>query len=312
LDSLLRSAIDDDIDIVLNLEDGLLPVSADPNQLESSLLNLALNARDAMPDGGRLVISATNLPLGAQAILGSPDGSETLVAERYVMLEVSDDGTGMPSEVLSRAFEPFFTTKDVGEGTGLGLSMVYGFARQSNGYVTLVSEPGLGTSARLYLPSLPEPVKATAAERVQEETAASKVAAGRSLMVVEDDTLVRAYMVNCLSSLGYRVLSCSNGREALAVLSSGQPLDLVVTDTVMPGGVSGIEVVDRAKSLRPDLPVLLTSGYAVESLAAKGRYRPSTPFLPKPFSRDELANAVAKLIVDAGRKQGVENVERMS
>lgn len=131
-------------------------------------------------------------------------------------------------------------------------------------------------------------------------------------MVVEDDTLVRAYMVNCLSSLGYRVLSCSNGREALAVLSSGQPLDLVVTDTVMPGGVSGIEVVDRAKILRPDLPVLLTSGYAVESLAAKGRYRPSTPFLPKPFSRDELANAVAKLIVDAGRKQGVENVERMS
>ena len=312
LDSLLRSAIDDDIDIVLNLEDGLLPVSADPNQLESSLLNLALNARDAMPDGGRLVISATNLPLGAQAILGSPDGSETLVAERYVMLEVSDDGTGMPSEVLSRAFEPFFTTKDVGEGTGLGLSMVYGFARQSNGYVTLVSEPGLGTSARLYLPSLPEPVKATAAEPVQEESAASKVAAGRSLMVVEDDTLVRAYMVNCLSSLGYRVLSCSNGREALAVLSSGQPLDLVVTDTVMPGGVSGIEVVDRAKILRPDLPVLLTSGYAVESLAAKGRYRPSTPFLPKPFSRDELANAVAKLIVDAGRKQGVENVERMS
>ena len=295
LDSLLRGALEEDIEIVLALDPDLLAVSVDPGQLEAALVNLALNARDAMPDGGRLLISATNLPVGAQAMVGSPDGAETLGSDRYVMIEVSDGGIGMEPEVRARAFEPFFTTKDVGEGTGLGLSMVYGFAKQSQGHVTLVSEPGLGTSVRLYLPAL-ESAPRQDMQVFDVPPTDPSVGTGHTVMVVEDDPLVRAYMVNCLQSLGYRVVSCSNGREALSLIVSGQPLDLVVADTVMPGGISGVELADQTAGLRPKLPILLTSGYAVESLAAKGRYRPSTPFLPKPFSRDTLGSAVSQLL----------------
>jgi CheY-like chemotaxis protein len=209
------------------------------------------------------------------------------------MVAVTDDGTGMTKEVLNRVFEPFFTTKDVGKGSGLGLSMVYGFVKQSNGHVAIYSEPGLGTTVRIYLPAV-----ATLGERTPSLVPAEAMSpTGReTVLVAEDDPFVRSYAVSCLSSLGYRVVEAADGREALQKLGEGLEADILFTDVVMPGGINGWEVAERARRTRPGLKVLLTSGYALETLAERGRLPKGAVILNKPYRKAELAKRVREAL----------------
>jgi PAS domain S-box-containing protein len=295
----LRRTLRDDIAVTTRLEENLHPIYADRSQLDTALLNLAINAQDALPDGGKLIFSAHNLNVREE------EDAQLLNLRRgsYVVLSVTDNGAGMSAEVRERALDPFFTTKEVGKGTGLGLSMVYGFAKQSGGHLTITSDVGLGTTIRIYLP---------ADEGMDKEQHESKVFAlkqtdedsrrcvGAKVLVVEDDPLVRTYVTHCLRSLGYQSLAATDGAEALSKLDSMADIDMVITDAVMPGGVSGIELSDRAAQLHPGVPVVLMSGYATESLEKKGRLRPHTPFLSKPFRRETLAAIVAKNLAARG------------
>lgn len=289
----LRRTLRDDIAVTTRLEENLHPIYADRSQLDTALLNLAINAQDALPEGGELIFSAHNLNVREE------EDAQLLNLRRgsYVVLSVTDNGAGMSAEVRERALDPFFTTKEVGKGTGLGLSMVYGFAKQSGGHLTITSDVGLGTTIRIYLPA----DNGGARDKQQSKTVAieqpaevSSVCVGGKILVVEDDPLVRAYVTHCLRNLGYKSLAATDGAEALSKLGSMTDIDMVITDAVMPGGVSGIELSDRAAQLRPGLPVVLMSGYATESLEKKGRLRPNTPFLSKPFRREALADLVVK------------------
>lgn len=288
----LSRTLRDDIAVETRLEENLYPIYADRSQLDTALLNLAINAQDALPDGGDLVFSAHNLNVREQEdarLLNLRCGS-------YVVLSVTDNGEGMTAEVRERALDPFFTTKDVGKGTGLGLSMVYGFAKQSGGHLTITSDLGLGTTIRIYLPAseaMGEDKQESKAVAVNRDGEDSRRHAGAKILVVEDDPLVRAYVTHCLRSLGYQSLAATDGAEALGKLGAVADIDMVITDAVMPGGVSGIELSDRAARLYPGVPVVLMSGYATESLQKKGRLRPNTPFLSKPFRREALAELVA-------------------
>jgi PAS domain S-box-containing protein len=290
LQPLLRRTLPEDIEIRTELAPDLWTAIADAGQLESAILNLALNAQDAMPEGGRLTIATANARLDESY-------ADTYLEVRpglYVAITVTDDGHGMSPEVRARAFEPFFTTKEFGKGSGLGLSMVYGFVKQSSGHVTLYSEPGLGTTVRLYLPA----AAGSAPERPVEEEADDDAAAGgrETVLVVEDDVFVRAYAIATLTSLGYRVVSATNGPEALSLLEGGAKIDLLFTDIVMPGGMKGWELAARARRLRPALKVLLTSGYAIETLAARGHARPEMLLLNKPYRKAELARRVREAL----------------
>jgi nitrogen-specific signal transduction histidine kinase/CheY-like chemotaxis protein len=294
MQQLLRRALREDIELRTALADDLWAAFADAGQLESAILNLALNAQDAMPDGGCLTVATTNVPLDERYRALHPE----VPAGRYVMIAVTDDGEGMPPQVLQRAFEPFFTTKEVGKGSGLGLSMVYGFVKQSNGHVTIYSEPGLGTTVRLYLPAASGgPVVETDPTIAQLPAADAKPEPTRgTVLVTEDDPFVRAYAVACLESLGYRVIAAIDGNEALALLAQGTAADLLFTDIVMPGGMNGWELAERAQRLRPALKVLLTSGYALETLAARGRLHPDTVVLNKPYRKAELARRLREVM----------------
>ena len=260
---------------------------ADRGQIENALLNLALNARDAMQEGGRLTIETANATLDRDYAARNPD----VAPGDYVVLTVSDTGTGMTPEVIARAFEPFFTTKGAGRGTGLGLSMIYGFARQSHGHLKIYSEVGLGTSIRLYLPRstqvrsglLPAPVSATPDEGARYT---------ETVLVVEDDADVRALAINQLRGLGYTVLDAADGRRAQAIIDSAVAIDLLFSDAVMPGGVTGMQLAASAQRARPGLKVLLTSGYAHEVISRQGALPASFRFLSKPYRKHELAAAV--------------------
>ncbi len=276
---------------------GLWKVEADPNQLESAILNLAVNARDAMPRGGTLTIETANARLD--------DGYATQHAEvapgNYVVLAVTDTGTGMPREVMARVFEPFFTTKEAGHGTGLGLSQVYGFTKQSGGHVKLYSEEGQGTTVKIYLPRL-------MADASEEEAAAPAALEGTRrqevILAVEDDDDVRAYTVECLRELGYRVLEAADGTAALRLLERrAAPVDLLFTDVVMPG-MSGRELADAARLRQPDLRVLYTSGYTRNAIVHGGRLDAGVEMLPKPFTFAALAQAVRDAL-DRGRGRRV-------
>jgi CheY-like chemotaxis protein len=248
------------------------------------LLNLAINARDAMPGGGILTIET------AHAFLDETYArANGIDPGNYVMLAVSDTGTGMPPEVLARVFEPFFTTKEVGKGSGLGLPMVYGFMKQSGGHVRIYSEVGHGTTVRLYLP--PEP---SAAAFINEESAAPlRLPSGdETILVVEDDEQVRQLATGRLSALGYRVVECADGPSALAVLEAGQPIDLLFTDVVMPGGMNGRELAEQARRRRPALKVLFTSGYAEAALTDRGAVDGAFQILTKPYSKSKLAEKI--------------------
>jgi PAS domain S-box-containing protein len=287
---LLRRTMREDIDIKTDFDPDLRIAFADPAQLESAILNLALNAQDAMVSSGQFSITTANASLDDQDHNVHPD----VRAGEYVLIAVTDNGEGMPKPVLDRVFEPFFTTKDVGKGSGLGLSMVYGFAKQSNGHVSIYSEPGLGTTVRIYLPALSARTKeAPLPSRPEREPVTSSA---ETVFIVEDDPFVRCYAVMSLQSLGYRVTAAVDGNDALQKLSTDSHIDILFTDIVMPGGINGWELADLARKARPNLRVLLTSGYALETLTAHGHMRDGSAILAKPYRKAELARRLRETL----------------
>jgi nitrogen-specific signal transduction histidine kinase len=281
---LLERTLGEHIDITISHERGIDDAYVDASQLQNAILNLCLNARDAMPEGGRLRIDVSNTELDADSVQWHAD----LAPGPYVRIAVSDTGTGMPDEVMRRAFEPFFTTKESDRGTGLGLSMVFGFIRQTGGHLDVDSEVGKGTTIQLYLP------RADAATRPREQSPAAPALQGQGELVLlaEDDTMVRDFVVLQLSLLGYRVMEAANGQEALEILEQNEDIELLFTDIVMSGGMSGRQLAEAAHQIRPQLPVLFTSGYTETSMLNEGWLEPNGRLLQKPFQREDLARMV--------------------
>ena len=289
LTELLHRTLGSHIDLGNALGAGLWPVKADPGQVETAILNLAVNARDAMPDGGKLVIETRNVIL-------DPDYSafdEELKPGAYVQLSVSDTGTGMSMAAQQQAFEPFFTTKEAGRGTGLGLSMVYGFARQSGGHATIYSEAGQGTTVNLYLPSVDGDVESVDSAKLGRDLPRG---AGELVLVVEDNEKVRQLTVTRLKGLGYAVAEAGNANEALAQLEKLSDVDLVFTDIVMPGGMSGFDLSTHLRERQPERKVLLTSGYAEDLVHADRLREQNLRILRKPYRLHELASAVRETL----------------
>jgi two-component system CheB/CheR fusion protein len=285
---LLRRTIGEDVEISLDLAPELWPVVVDPAQLEASLTNLATNARDAMADGGRLMIVTGNRTLDADYAAQHAE----VVPGGYVMLEVSDTGSGMTSEVMHRIFEPFFTTKSRDKGTGLGLSMVFGFIKQSGGHIGVYSEPGIGTTFRLFLPRMTEDVPAV------EESGATPLLHGRgeSVLVVEDNAALRRVVTRQLGELGYRVLAAENAAAGLELLDR-QSIDLLLTDIVMPGGINGRELARRARQRWPGIKIVFTSGFSEARLNGDGGpLAACTPLLSKPYRKEDLASAAREAL----------------
>jgi PAS domain S-box-containing protein len=268
---------------------GLWRIEADATELESAILNLALNARDAMPEGGRLTIETTNSDIDRSY---SAQHAEVLPGQ-YVAISVSDTGTGMSEDAISRAFEPFFTTKPVGEGTGLGLSQVYGFVKQSGGHVKIYSELGQGTCVKIYLPRFSAAVR----EEMPDERNSTPEAAGEeTILVVEDDDDVRAYSVETLRELGYRVIEAHDGPSALRLLERQFRVDLLFTDVVLPGGMTGAQVAAQARGAKPELKVLFTTGYARNAIVHHGRLDQGVQLITKPFTVSDLATRVRDVL----------------
>jgi PAS domain S-box-containing protein len=283
---LLRRTLGESIVLETVLAGGLWRTFADPNQLENALLNLALNARDAMPDGGKLTIETANAALDKVYVASL---NEPVEAGQYVMIAVADTGAGMDQATRERAFDPFFTTKEVGKGTGLGLSQVYGFARQSAGHVKIYSEIGEGSTIKIYLPRrLGNPGEASAPQAPDVERSIGT----ETILVVEDDGALREYAKQILTELGYRVWEAGSGAEALATLDGGEPIDLLLTDVVMPGGIDGRQLADRAVRSRPGLKVLFMTGYTRNAIVHHGRLDAGVHLIGKPFSFQELAARV--------------------
>ncbi|HEY5658429.1 MAG TPA: ATP-binding protein [Myxococcota bacterium] len=285
---LLERTLGERIRVEIGECEGGLRCVADRAQLESVLLNLAINARDAMPEGGTLAIEA------ASAMLDEAQAAERPDAERspYTVISVRDTGVGIPADMLGKVFDPFFTTKAVGAGTGLGLSMAYGFAKQSGGYVSIDSEVGEGTEVRLYLPATQE----AAREANDEASGEMPVARGESVLVVEDEAAVRKLVVTFLQKLGYRVTAVADGEKALAVLEGAEPCDLLLSDVVLPGELSGPRLVREAEQRWPELRVLLMSGYAQGVLLAEAPSWPRDRLIQKPFRKLELARKIRALL----------------
>jgi CheY-like chemotaxis protein len=285
-ESVLRRVMGEDCAVVVRAQEGVAPVKADPGQLEQALLNLALNARDAMPRGGSLIVEVFSAALSDEYLARRP--GVNVRPGRYVVLAVSDTGHGMDAKTLGHAFEPFFTTKGVGHGTGLGLSTVYGIVKQSDGYVWAYSEPGQGTTFKLYLPAVDRATPSPG-------QAASPVAVpgrGELILVVEDDEGVRWMTRRILVDAGYQVLEAADGKSALELLRrDGAAVQLVVTDVVMPG-LSGRALADELARLRPGIPILFTSGYTDGEIVRRGLLEPGTAFVQKPFGPDTIVRSV--------------------
>ena len=287
LEDLLRRTIGETINLEIVAAGDLWSTLCDPNQLESALLNLAINARDAMPDGGRLAISTRNARLDSFTA-----DTPALVPGDYVCIAVTDTGVGMSAEVVARAFDPFFTTKPIGQGTGLGLSMIYGFARQSNGHATIDSKLGHGTSVRLYLP---RHHGAAAAEYAPTAKAAELAASGETVLVVEDEPVVRGVILEMLCEHGYRTLQAVDGPSGLEILRRRQRIDLLVTDVGLPG-INGRQLADQARELRPGLKVLFITGYAESVAMSEGFLQPGMEMITKPFDLDILSRRIRTMI----------------
>jgi PAS domain S-box-containing protein len=278
---LLRPTLGEQIEIQTELAPDAGSVHVDASQLANSVLNMAINARDAMPDGGKLTLVTRKVELNKSELQINPEEG----VGTYVMIAVTDTGTGMPAHVREKVFEPFFTTKEPGKGTGLGLSMVYGFVTQSGGYIRIDSEEGRGTTIRLYLPPAQGAAKQTAS-RVEPATGGQE-----TILVVEDDALVRNFVTVQLQGLGYNALAAPDGPTALAKLRNGEHVDLLFTDVVMPGGMSGRQLADEAEKIRPGMKVLYTSGYA-DTIMTEGRLDDGVLLLPKPYRKGDLARMV--------------------
>jgi CheY-like chemotaxis protein len=290
MSDMLTRTLGEAVKIEVVLSGGLWRVMADENQLENALLNLAVNARDAMPAGGKLTIETANAHLDEAYARTETE----VTAGQYVLLAVTDTGTGMPPEVLTKVFEPFFTTKGIGEGTGLGLSQVYGFIKQSGGHVKIYSEVGQGTTIKIYLPRL---LLATE-ESGKAETTRSAPAGNRQerILVVEDEPGVRALSVDILSDLGYTVLEAGDGPSALAMLKREASIALLFTDVGLPNGMTGRQLADAARQIRPDLKVLFTTGYARNAIVHDGRLDPGVELIGKPFSAIDLGFRIRTML----------------
>jgi PAS domain S-box-containing protein len=288
---LLRRTLGEGIAIETILAGGIWRTLADPTELENAILNLALNARDAMPSGGKLTVETENAYLDEDYARIHEDVS----VGQYVLIAVSDTGFGMSKEVAEKAFEPFFTTKGVGQGTGLGLSQVYGFVKQSGGHVKIYTEPGKGTTVKIHLPRLVS-TEVAAHEVASEPEASAPRAHGETILVVEDDEDVRAYSAGVLQELGYRVLTAADGATALRLVESEPDVKLMFTDIGLPGGLNGREVAEAAWRIRPSLNVLFTTGYARTTIVHHGRLDPGVELLGKPFSSPALAARIRQLL----------------
>jgi PAS domain S-box-containing protein len=287
---LLSRSLGEHVELTVRLGTDVWPAFADKGQVENALLNLAINARDAMPNGGKLVVETGNVILDAAYC----SRNEEVSPGPYVMLAVTDTGIGMPPEVIQRAFEPFFTTKEVGKGTGLGLSMVYGFAKQSRGHLKIYSEVGHGTTVRLYLPR--HVAEGPAAAAAQHQAPVADAHGDERILVVEDDVGVRTYVVAMLRDLGYGVLSVANGPEAIQVLESAETIDLMFTDLIMPGGMTGRDLAAAAIRLRPGLRTLFTSGYSRDTVDKNQGFGSDEHFLSKPYRRADVAQKLREVL----------------
>ncbi|HZS85511.1 MAG TPA: ATP-binding protein [Stellaceae bacterium] len=295
LDVLIKRALGEAIEVRTSFNPGLWPVNVDAAQFEASILNLVVNARDAMPEGGNFTIETHNTTLDAEAARLAD-----VRPGQFVMLSFSDTGAGMTPEVLERAFEPFYTTKEVGKGSGLGLSQLYGFVRQSGGHATIESAPGRGTTVRIYLPvAMRQPAPAQPAAKP-----ATKLRGSETVLVVEDDPDVLDVAVATLGDLGYRILVAHDGIEALHILARDEPIDLLFTDVVMPHGVSGIQLARQARKLRQDIKVLLTSGYTVHTVSPEYGAEREFPIIGKPYRQAELAEQVRRALGRAPQAGG--------
>jgi PAS domain S-box-containing protein len=293
MSTLLKRTLGGTIEIATHRSSDLWPIMADPGQLENALLNLAINARDAMPEGGTLTIECVNASLDEDSVAQNPEG----VVGDYVVLAVSDTGEGMSEEVQKHACEPFFTTKEVGKGSGLGLSMIYGFAKQSGGYMSLYSELGRGTTVKLYLPRAHDAVMTA----LKEPDSHAPHGRGERVLVVEDDPEVRALAVRMLEGLRYRVITAPEAKSAQAVLEQEQ-VDLVLCDVVLPGGVSGPQFIEAALQDNPDMNVIFMSGYTAEAVKNDSILSTGHVLLNKPIRKVELAKALREALDDSGAR----------
>ncbi|MCP3718306.1 PAS domain S-box protein [Paraburkholderia sp. CNPSo 3281] len=306
MDDLLRRALGEVVDVETVIAGGLWNTLVDPNHLENVVLNLAINARDAMPEGGKLTLELSNAMLDDHYRALAADVREG----QYVLLAITDTGTGMPSDVLERAFEPFFTTKPEGQGTGLGLSMAYGFIKQSGGHIRIYSEPGHGTTVKIYLPRSLE-----SAADIEPVESVAPTGGSETILVVEDDRRVQTTVVETLRQLGYTVLKADNAQSALVILQSGVHVDLMFTDVVMPGRMRSVELAKRATRALPHLKVLFTSGYTQNAIVHGGRLDPGVHLLSKPYSREQLASRIRRLLgparnQDTGNPSVVQSLDR--
>jgi CheY-like chemotaxis protein len=281
---LIRQAVGGSCEVKLRIDDRLWLCHVDPPLLETALLNLALNGRDAMPHGGVLEIETQNVVLDEGAVAGCSPGS-------YVRLSVTDTGCGMPPEVRDRVFEPFFTTKEIGKGTGLGLSMVYGFVRQSGGHIAIESVSGVGTTVALYLPKATQEPDA-GVEGIQTQAI---LRGSERILVVEDNEGILEVTSAMLTTFGYRVLCARNGAEAIQMLQTGQEFELLFSDVVMPNGMNGVELAREARRLSKGIKILLTSGYAGDVLE-RHQAVDEFPIIDKPFRMADLARRLRSIL----------------
>ena len=290
-DDLIRRALGDGIEIETVVAGGLWNTAIDPGNIENAILNLAINARDAMDGSGKLTIEAGNASLDDEYAKSNPD----VTPGQYVMLAITDTGSGIPPEIIDQVFEPFFTTKPEGKGSGLGLSMVYGFVKQSNGHIKIYSEMDHGTTIKLYLPRSSEP------EDEPVPVVNGPVEGGsESILVVEDDHAVRETTIATLRDLGYRVLNAKDAQSALNVIESGVSIDMLFTDVVMPGTLRSPELARKARERLPNIAVLFTSGYTENAIVHGGRLDAGVELLPKPYSREALAHKIRSVLAKRG------------
>jgi len=291
MEELIRRTVGPQIALEVVTAVGLWPSLIDPSQLESALLNLCINARDAMPEGGRIVVETANKWLDDHAAKG-----RDLEPGQYLSVCVSDTGTGMTPDVIARAFDPFFTTKPIGQGTGLGLSMVYGFVRQSGGQVRIYSEVGQGTTMCLYLPRHYGSIEEI--RTVTSPTASAHAPTGKTVLIVDDEPSVRMLVTDVLEDLGYASIEAAEGPAALRILESDAVIDLLISDVGLPGGLNGRQLADAARVTRPDLKILFITGYAENAIISSGHLAPGMRILTKPFVVETLANRITEMVGD--------------